>query len=193
MEHNGTLNLETSACSCWVPSVLTLQGTPNSPTPVTDPGLPLSCRAWPIPQPGLQRSQAWRLHPPAPSALTPWPRSSPAQGPEGVPCERPWAEGAARPQDMPHPPRGAHTQGPVPARSPCTDLAPSESAEASALTAPQVKFPPCGPAPLLPHRMGFQTPPPPPVDSSSGFLPETIALVGSHHIQPIGAPSPCGP
>lgn len=35
-----------------------------------------------------------------------------------------------------------------------------ESAEAFAVTAPQLKFPPCGPAPLLPHRTGSKTPPP---------------------------------
>lgn len=38
---------------------------------------------------------------------------------------------------------------------------PSESTEASAVTAPQVKFPPCGPAPLLPHRTRSQDTPPP--------------------------------
>ena len=114
----------------------------------------------------------------------PWPRSSPAQGPEGVPCRK-----ALGRRELPGPRTCLTLQrGPCPGTGPCQvslpEPGPLESTEASAVTAPQVKFPPCRPAPLLPHRTRSQDTPPrptafPPVDSSSGFLPGSRPNAGS--------------
>ena len=97
--------------------------------------------------------------------------------------ERPWAEGSCPAPRHASPSRGAHDQAPAHTRSPCLNLVPTESTEASAVTAPQLKVPPCGPAPLLPHRMGSRDTPHPtallPVDSSSGFLPGSQPNTGS--------------
>lgn len=187
MEHMEHLTWKPVTSQLLGSPVLTLQGTPNSPTPN---------RPWPatvLPGSSTSPSRGFSgagsgLHLSSLSTHS-W------SGAALLKAQRESLQKGLGRRELPGPrtcpftlQRGLHP-GTSPRKVSLPEPGPSESAEASAVTAPQVKFPLRACTSALTGRGSKTPPPPPPVDSSSGFLPKSA----QRRLHTTSSPSPPAP